>query len=253
VVNNYEELKILAYAVDHLTLEPPAPRHDIYERYDKLIGDEGLPTVNLMNTPFMHLIEFVIGLQNTYLLLHEHREEMEHVLTQLHQSQRRHVEALAASPAQVIVEYENISSTLLSPSYYRKYCLPVQNDYARILKSAGKIYLIHMCGKLRAFIPDFQQAVFSGITDIAPLPTGDLPISDAATNLPGKIVMGGIDATTFASNDTTFVEREVTYVIQKLKPYRGVFLGSGDAMPKNTRVENVRLVKRLVDSLGTYD
>jgi uroporphyrinogen-III decarboxylase len=212
-----------------------------------------MPTVNLMNTPFMHLIEFVMGLQNTYLLLHEHRTEMEHVLERLHQSQRLIVETLAESPAQVIIQYENTSSTLLSPAYYRRYCLPVHNDYARILKSAGKMYLIHMCGKLSAFLPDFRGAEFSGITDIAPSPTGDLPLYDAAANLSGKVVTGGIDATTFASTDTDSVETGVTQLIQKLKPHRGVILGSGDAMPKNTRLENVRCIRRLAHTLGVYN
>ena len=252
VVNNYEELKVFTYAVDHLSMEVPRPRPDIYERYDGLLGDEGMPTSNLMNTPFMQLIEFVFGLQNTYLLLHEHRAEMEHVLERLHQSQRLIVEALAASPAQVVIQYENTSSTLLSPAYYRRYCLPVQNDYARVLKTAGKTYLIHMCGKLRAFIPDFAGAEFSGISDIAPGPTGDLPLDQAAASLTGKVVTGGIDATTFASTDAALVEREASQLVRNLKPHRGVIMGSGDAMPKNTRVENVRRIVEIVHALGVY-
>jgi len=253
VLNNLEELKVFSYAVDHLSMQSPRARPDIYERYDKLLGDEGFPTANLMNTPFMHLIEFVMGLQNTYVLLNEHRAEMEHVLERLHQSQRLIVESMAASPAQVIVQYENTSSTLLSPAYYRKYCLPVHNEYGRIFRAAGKIYLIHMCGKLRAFLPDFKAAEFSGISDIAPSPTGDLPLYEAAASLEGKVVTGGIDATTWASNDAVFVEAEVTQAIRKLKPYRGVILGSGDAMPKNTRLENVRRIRELVHTVGVYD
>ena len=253
VVNNYEELKIFAYAVEHIDMSPLKPRFELYNRFDALLGDEGLPAVSFMNTPLMHLIQFLMGLENTYILLHEHPKEMEFILERLHVSHRRHVELIAQSPAKVVIQYEGTSSTLLSPAYYRKYCLPVQNDYARILTSAGKIHLIHMCGKLQAFINDFKGAEFSGITDIAPHPTGDLPLYEAAERLQEKVLIGGIDATTFASNDLAFVEKEVTQLIQKVKPYRGILLGSGDVVPKDTRVENIRLMNKLVNELGHYD
>ena len=252
-VNNYEELKIFTYAVEHIDMSPLKPRFDLFDRYDALLGDEGVPTASLPGTPFMNIIQGVMGLENTYILLHEHPKEMEFILERLHASQRRQVELMAQSPAKVVIQYENTSSTLLSPAYYRKYCLPIHNDYAKILTSAGKIYLMHMCGKLQAFINDFKGAGFSGITDIAPLPTGDLPLYEAAEKLPEKIVIGGIDATTFASNDFAFVEKEVTQLIRKVKPYRGVLLGSGDAMPKDTRVENVRLITKLIHTLGNYN
>ncbi len=251
VVGNYEELKILDSALDYLDTKPPSPRHDIFTRYENLLGDEGLATASITPSPFMYLIMFVMGLQNTYVLLNEHRSEMERILAKLGAAQRRAVEAIAASAARVVIIYENTSSTLLSPAYFRRYCLPVLNDYAGILRAAGKIFLIHMCGKLNGMAADFVDAKFDGICDIAP--TGDLHLYEAAGRLPGRVVVGGIDATTFASPDPETVKIEVTGIIERVKPYRGVLLGSGDAVPKDARVENIRLVKRLADTIGKYD
>lgn len=253
VVNSAEELKIYATAVEHLNPQPPAPRYDVFQRYDNQLGDEGVPCAGITNSPFMFLIEFVMGLENTYLLLNEHRELVEYVLEKLHESQRRLIEVLAQSPAKVIIQYENTSSTLLSPAYYRRYCAPVLNDYARIFRQAGKIYLIHMCGKLRAMAGEIKFGEYDGICDIAPAPTGDLPLYEAKEKLPEKVVLGGIDATTFTSQDSEFVRTEVANLIQKVKPLRGVLVGSGDAMPKNARPENILTVRNLIDTLGTYE
>ena len=252
VVNNHEEMKIFQYAVAHLKETPPEPRYDAFLKIDEFLGDEGVPTTSFSNSPLMHLIEFVFGLENTYLLLHDYRDEFEGILEGLHAAQKRHVEVLAASPAPVVIEYENTSSTLLSPTIFRRYCLPYLNTYADILRAAGKIYLIHMCGKLHAMVDDISQGRFSGICDVAPEPTGDLPLYEAAARLPDRVVIGGIDATTFVSEDAEFVKAEVSGVIERIKPFRGVLLGSGDVTPRGAQVENFRIIRSLIDTLGTY-
>lgn len=253
VVNNYEEMKIFHHAVEHFDKEPPKPQHETFLKIDRLLGDEGVPTASMSNTPFMHLIEFVFGLENTYLLLYDHREEFEDILEKMHAAQRRHVETLAASPAPVVIEYENTSSTLLSPAIFRRYCLPYLNVYADILRAAGKIFLIHMCGKLHAMVDDISQGHFNGICDIAPKPTGDLPLDEAATRLPGKVVIGGIDATTYINQNPEFVREKVSGVIERVKPFRGVLLGSGDVVPRGAQVENFRIIRELLDTLGSYN
>ena len=253
VVNNYEEMKIFHYAVEHFSKEPPKPQHDTFLRIDRLLGDEGVPTASMFNTPFMHLIEFVFGLENTYLLLYDHREEFEDILQKMHATQRRHVEVLAASPALVVIEYENTSSTLISPAIFRRYCLPYLNTYADILRAAGKIFLIHMCGKLHAMVDDISQGHFNGICDIAPKPTGDLSLDEAAARLPGMVIIGGIDATTYISQNPEFVREKVSGIIERVKPFHGVLLGSGDVVPRGAQVENFRIIRELIDTLGSYN
>lgn len=252
VVNNHEEMKVFHYAVDHMNTEPVAADDDAFLRIDRAIGDDGIATASISSSPFMYLIEFVFGLENTYCLLHDHREEVEDIVEKLHGSLKRYVEVLATSPAEVVIQYENTSTTLLSPTIFRRYCLPYLNDYADILKEAGKIYLIHMCGTLRALVDDIGRGRFDGICDVAPYPTGDLSLDEAASKLPGKAVIGGIDPNTFICQDGERVKAEVSSLIQRVKPFKGVMLGSADVTPRGARIENFRLIRGLVDTLGTY-
>ena len=253
VVNNYEEMKIFHYAVEHFDKEPPKPQHETFLQIDRLLGDAGVPTASMFNTPLMHLIEFVFGLENTYLLLYDHREEFEDILEKMHAAQKRHVEVLAASPALVVIQYENTSSTLISPAIFRRYCLPYLNIYADILRASGKIFLIHMCGKLHAMVDDISQGHFNGICDIAPEPTGNLSLDEAVAHLPGKVIIGGIDATTYISQNPEFVREKVSGVIERVKPFCGVLLGSGDVVPRGAQVENFRIIRELVDTVGSYN
>jgi hypothetical protein len=252
LVTNHEDLKIFAYAVDHLRLEKPAPDFENFVNAEKAIGEAGIATTSFLNTPLMDLIETCWGLENTYFLLHDHPDEVEAILDRLHQVQRLVVERIAESPAKVVIEYENTSSTLLSPKIFHRYCLPLLNEYADILHSADKIFLVHMCGKLQAFASDLATARFNGIADISPHPTGNFTLDEAATTLPGKVLTGGIDATTFIEPDLRRVEAKIAALILKIKPYPGVLLGSADTAPRGTPLETFRLIQHLVSTAGSY-
>jgi uroporphyrinogen-III decarboxylase len=252
VVNNIEELKIFHWAVDHMDLNRPEPLPETFTLVDKDIGEDGIATTSFNNSPLMFLIEMVWGLENTYYLLHDYPREVEDILQKLHLSIKRQLATIIESPAKVVIEYENTSSTLLSPKMFRKHVLPFLNEYAGILREAGKIFLIHMCGRLRAFKEDLASGLFQGIIDAPPPPTGDFPLDEAAAGLPGKVVIGGVDPTTFISPDPAFVEAEISGLLERLKPFRGVMLGSADVAPRGALPENFKLIRRLVDTLGAY-
>ncbi len=251
VVSNHEELQIFAYAVEHLSREKPEPDFENYTNADKALGQDGLATTSFLNTPLMDLIETCWGLENTYYLLHDYPAEVEAILERLHQVQRMTVERIAESPARVVIEYENTSSTLLSPDIFRRYCLPILNEYADILHAAGKVYLVHMCGKLKAFKPELDAARFDGIADLSPDPTGNFTLDEAACNLPGKVVIGGIDATTFVEPDLRKVEAKIAALIERIKPHPGVLLGSADTVPRGTPIETLQLIQHLVETAGS--
>lgn len=252
LVTDHAELQVFAWAVEHLSLEKPEPDFENFVKAERALGPDGLATTSFLNTPLMDLIETCWGLENTYYLLHDHPAEVEAILERLHQVQRRTVERIAESPARVVIEYENTSSTLLSPAVFRRHCLPILNEYADILKSAGKIFLVHMCGKLAAFQEDLAAARFDGIADLSPLPTGNFTLDEAAAALLGKVVIGGIDATTFVEPDLGKVEARLAVLIERVKPHPGVLLGSADTAPRGTPLETFHLIQHLVETAGSY-
>ena len=247
-VNDYEDFKILQYAVDHLSWRPPTPDYATFLDLEEEIGDGGIATVSLPPSPLMFLIEEVCGLETTYYLLQDHPAEVEEILARLGAAQQQLAELLAASPAQVVIQYEDTSTTLMSPAIFRRYCLPYLNAYADIVQRDGKLLLVHMCGTLRHLVGDLAEARFAGVTEVSPPPTGDLPLDEAAAHLPGKAVVGGIDPTTFICQDSESVKAEISDLMGRIKRFRGVLLGSADTTPRGTCVENLHLIRDLVDT-----
>jgi hypothetical protein len=253
MVSSLEELKIFDYALEHLSFEPPEPDFENFLNAETQIGDDGIATTSFLNTPLMHLIETCWGLENTHFMLYDYPSEVEGILDKLYRAQKRVVERIAESPAKVVIEYENTSSTLLSPRIFRQYCLPYLNEYADILHSTGKIFLVHMCGKLEAFAEDLDGARFDGIADISPQPTGDFGLDEAALRLGDKVLIGGIDANSFIEPDMLLLEQQIVALIERIKPYPGVLLGSADTAPRGTPLQNFQLIQHLVSIVGSYN
>jgi len=221
-----------------------------YERFlreDRRIGDAGIATESGPTSPIQELLQILIGVEPFYMTFYtDHLAELESLMEVMHEKNMEAYGILAASPAEVIIDYENTSTTLASPDIYGRHSLQQINAYADILHERHKVFLTHRCGTLKGLVPLLQEGRDDGIVDINPPPTGNLGLREAAEAMPDKVVMGGLDPTVLARWS---VERVVDHVREMLRPLRAsgaVILGSGDAVPMDARRENLRAIGDVV-------
>jgi hypothetical protein len=250
-VQSPEDLRIYRYAMERIELPTEKDDEHFWET-ERAIGDAGIATASGPGSPFLTLLQGVFGVQYFYYALADYPQEVEGLMEMLHRRNMAYYERLVESPAEVIIAYENTGTTLHSPRLYDQYAGPCLDAYADIVHRAGKTILVHMCGKLWDMRETLSHAHYDGMTDIAPPPTGNLWLDDAKRAWPDKVVLGGVDPTVFVSPDQDMVRETVGSLIERIKPFRGIMLGSADATPHGARVENFRLIRELVDTLGRY-
>jgi uroporphyrinogen-III decarboxylase len=245
-----EDIKIYEYVYENLEYEP---LYDIFLQEDAYIGDDGLATTSSPSTPFHDLIEMEFGIENFYYMLYDYKTEVEELMEVMHEHKKKIYSIIATSPAEVVIGYENTSTTTTSPEMYEKYCEKQINEYAEILHKSGKLYLTHMCGKLKGLEKPIARGHMDGISDIAPSPTGDTTLGEARKMWgPDKIVMGGIDATAFKSLSPEGISQYVQEILKDIAPGNGVILCSGDATPQWTPFENLQSVTDIINRYGSY-
>ena len=82
---------------------------------------------------------------------------------------------------------------------------------------------------------------------MAPPPTGDLELAEAKKKWGDrKVIVGGIDATSFVSLKPHELKEHVWHILDQLPDYRGVILGSGDVVPMGTPMENLKAITEAV-------
>ena len=135
-----------------------------------------------------------------------------------------------------------------------RYEFPALAEYTEILHAAGKIHLVHMCGKVGGVLELIAEGPFDGIIDVAPPPTGDCDFRVAREKLcgAGKSLGGGIDCTAFVELAPEEMENHVFSRLCETAPGTGYLLGSGDAVPFGVSIETLRAVVSALHKYGTY-
>jgi uroporphyrinogen-III decarboxylase len=146
---------------------------------------------------------------------------------------------------------EDASTTIYSPKIFDNYIKPVLKKYCDIIKSFDKIAIIHACGHLKNLTKSLSEAGADCIESISPPPTGNINISEFKKAMPGVCVMGGIPANVFLLELDKFKEYVKNLIIEN-KIGGNFILSSGDSVPSNAKVENIKSISELVNKYGQY-
>jgi len=94
------------------------------------------------------------------------------------------------SQAEIIWQPDNISCDMTSPKYFQQYCLPYYQKYGARLHARGKVYVVHMDGRLRAIRDLIAQSPIDAIESFSfPEIGGDLSLAEARAAWPGKVIL----------------------------------------------------------------
>lgn len=240
-------VKIYKYLLENQRYEP---YFEDFRKEMEYIGKDGLATATGPQTPLQILLEAEMGIQNFYYNLSDHKNEMEELLLLMHEKNKEAYRIIAESPAEVVFIYEDTSTTSISPDIYRSYEMSQINDYADIIHEAGKIFITHMCGKLKKLALLIGEGREDGISEITPPPTGDLDIARARKIWKNKVIIGGLDPTVLSNFSVREIEDHVKHLLLEMSPDSSFILGSGDAVPSGTPIENLRTIGNIVKEYG---
>ena len=238
-----EEMKIYQYIVEHTSYEE---NYATFREHERLIGDDGIGTSSGPLSPLANLLEEVCGVEQTYYLLTDATAVVESCLETMHESYKQMYRLMAEGPSVAIFDYEDTSSTIISPALYGMYCAPYLDEYARICHAAGKLYITHMCGKLSAFNEQLRAGEMDGIDSVCPPTTGDIWAHEARQAWgASKLIIGGTEPSALERMSVAETRTYVRQVLDLMPTFRGFILSTGDATAHGTPLANLRAVSEV--------
>ena len=239
-----EDVKTWQYITEHTYFEEDFAT---FRERERLISDDGIPTSSGPLSPMVNFLEELCGVENTYYLLMDSPAVVESCLQAMHESYKQMYKLLAEGPSLAIFDYEDTSSTIISPSLYGKYCAPYLDEYAKICHDAGKLYITHMCGKLSAFNDQIRLGQMDGVDSVCPPTTGDLWAHEARQAWGDrKIILGGLEPAALVCMSVAETRAYVTRVLDQMPAFGGFILSTGDATANGTPLENLRAIAEVV-------
>ena len=234
------ELMIDFYADRRVELDDIALEEAVTVR--QRLGETASTMSSMGESPLMHFVEWLAGVENAHLLLFDHRSLVEELFEKMHRVNVRVAELHAEfSPADFLYFTENTSTTLISPDQYVKYCRKHVDEYGRIVTEAEKIFALHMCGHLKVILPVLSETpahVFEAFTSP---PVGNTTLLDGRTCCPEKCLVGGTNATTWVKPADEIIE-EIRLGLDQLPHRRGLVITSAGVMSPICEPDTIRQV-----------
>ena len=223
------------------------PRYDFVREQISHVADSGLISIFGPPTPLLDLIMFQIRLPSIYFLMQDHAAEMRALLEAMHRRNCEYYEIAAEAPGEVVRSFEDTSTTLVSPTLYREWCLRQLQDYRDICHARGKLFVPHMCGLLEGVLPELRDTGPDGIEAVTPPPLGDTPIGLARQALgPDVTLIGGLDPTQFVGATPGRARAMIQDVLSQIGDGRRTVLGHEEVHIK-ADFESVRAIPDLLD------
>ena len=206
------------------------------------IGEGAVVATYIGRSPLMNWLEYIAGVENGHYLLVDRREEVEGLLAVMHRQLARRTEvATQYDPADLFYLPEDTSTTLISPEQFRTYCLRHIGEYAGIARSGGRRLALHMCGHLRAILPDLATLPVSAFEAFSSPPVGNARLLDARTYCPNVCLVGGTNATLWMRSAAEIIA-ELERDLDALPHHRGIVVTSGGVMPPAAKPDTIRAV-----------
>lgn len=141
------------------------------------------------------------------------------------------------------------SASVISPGMFEEFCLPYYRLAAEEIHRLGlKVYL-HICGNSS---PILELMADTGVDAIEPLdPLGGVSLADARNRVGRRVALkGGINTLTLLNGTPDEVEAETRACMEICKDLPGYLFGTGDDIPRDAPVENIR---RMCDTVRAYN
>ena len=142
-------------------------------------------------SPVQRLIQVDMSVEDFWYAMADYPHLMEEAFDVYQTTMRKIYEIITRFPADGFCEDENTSTTLISPTAYRRYSLPHIRQYAEAVHRAGKRLVVHMCGHLRGLVPIFPETGMDGIDCLTPPPVGDCEFRYAFEHMPARFFCTG--------------------------------------------------------------
>ena len=195
--------------------------YDSFLEVQKELGDDGIVVAVAQKSPMQKMLYELMGVERFSIDAYENPKEFKKLAELIEWKDDEMYKIIANSPAELVIAGENLSGDVVSGRLFKEYSVPFYNKQARLLHEKGKVYGVHMDGRLNC-IKDLIKETEIDLTESFTLPEGggDLTLEEARELWKDKIIWANFPACLCHKNKEKIKE----FVIQLS---RKVTLGDG--------------------------
>jgi hypothetical protein len=247
MVRGVADLKVIRYIFEHVSY---SARWDVFREVDALVGDLGLPLVQVPYTGMGFLISRYAGVEQTVMLAADEPEELEQTIAAINAAHEKVTLLMADGPSQVLFHSDNLSADVQSPAWLERYSGKHYRRMAEIAHEHGKPLVTHIDGRLRGLLRATAEMGLDGADAVTPAPWGDLTPRQCRDEAGPKLVLsGGLPPSSFSPDVPLKVfDEQVDAWLDLRHQSPALMIAPGDQLPPDGELDRVT---RLVQATAT--
>lgn len=202
-------------------------------------------------TPIQKMLIELTGYRRLAIDLYENPELVDELYEILAKRIIEMCDIIADSPLELVWCPDNVNGIVLGPKIFQKYHQPLYKRMSQKFKINGKIFMVHMDGKLNCLKESIARSDIDVVEAFTPPPMGDLSVREARSlwgrnmkiwiNFPESIFLENVE----------HVRRYTLNLLEEIMPDKGFLIGiTEDVAPGNE--EKLRIVAEVLDTHGRY-
>jgi len=188
MVSGVGDLRILRYIAQHTGY---AANWELLAAVNRMVGEIGLPLVQVPYTGMGFFISRYAGVEQTVLLAADEPDEFQETLDCLNRSHREVVRLMAEGPSEVLMVSDNLSADVQSPPWFRRYSSEHYRWMAQTAHACGKPIVSHIDGRLRGLLGLSAELGIDGGDAVTPAPWGDLTPRECREEAGDAFILSG--------------------------------------------------------------
>jgi uroporphyrinogen-III decarboxylase len=180
MVRSLEELEIVRSIVGHTEM---VPRFERVERFLEETDGFGVCDIVLFRSPFGKLVHEYMGFEAVTYALHDHEAEVLEFLAFQEQFDLAFLELAVRAPARIVIISDHADENLISPPWYRRFCIPYYQKACALIHRAGKLASTHLDGNFKGYLPFIGESGFDLLDGCTPAPMFNYEVEELAAAL----------------------------------------------------------------------
>lgn len=241
-VKTREDIRLMTEIFADVTPEIEPDELQTVKRQVAETGQTALTVCDIGESPLMFWVEWIAGVENAHFLLMDYQDEVEALFAAIHRDLLLRTQLLCEHhPADALYLVENTSTTLISPEQYRQYCAHHIGDYVKLTQAAGRNLILHMCGHVKALLPDLAKIPAQAFEAFTSPTLGNATLLDGRSACPDKCLIGGTNAMLWTRPAEEIIAK-IKEDLDVLPHHRGIVVTSAGVMPPLCKPETIRQV-----------
>jgi len=243
------DYEILEYIIKDTIYEA---NYEEYRKTEYLVGSEGVVMANIGRCPFQSILYELMGPEKCFLEFYERPKRFQGLYELIFEKEKEKYKIAADSPTTIIWYSDNLTGTLTSPHFFKKFCLPSYDELTHVAHNKGKVVVVHMDGYLRPLVDLITETKIDVIEAFTPPPMGNLPVSEARAVWKDKVIWCNFPGTLIATSDAKTIEDYTIKLLKSVAPGENFLLGFTENFPLDRFQVAFGAIAKVLEKYGRY-